>query len=344
MKLEIFNVGHGACAILTADNGKVALFDCGSDDDIGFAPSDHLGANGITQIEQFAISHFDHDHLQDLPQLRQKVSIRSILRNGSCTAAQVTKLKERADAPPTAAVQAALEMHGSYAAPIVPPLDLPNLQIVGWCNFYPRFQDSNNLSMVTFIHYHDLSICLPGDLECAGWEALLTYPAFCQNLQRVNVFIPSHHGRQNGYCPAVFDYCKPGVIIVSDGAIQYDSQKDLYRRHSAGFVTGTGETRYVLSTRCDGNIRIEKNGAAAQARLQWGWKPDRTVQPAPSLINMLAGYKPTPDPVSPFGLQNLLPPGPPSPIKSPSLLFNLTAPQKDDGLNFFRSLLDTAKK
>jgi hypothetical protein len=243
-------------------------------------------------------------------------------------------------------VKAALKMHAGYSGPLVRPLDLGNVEIVGRSNRYPSFRDSNNLSLVAFIHYHDLSICLPGDLESAGWEALLKSQAFCQDLQRVKIFVPSHHGRENGYCPAVFDHCKPDVIIVSDAGIQYDTQKDLYSTHSTGILTYAGETRYVLTTRCDGNIRIEKNGAAPY-RIEWGWTPARTVKPAPSLIKLLAGYKPAATPSQPVntslsGLGSLLLSGSLKP--STSNLFDLTPSRKDDGLGVLRYLIEPPKK
>ena len=340
MKIEIFDVGHGACAMLTADNGKVALFDCGHDDDIGFRPSDHLIENGITSVELLAISHFDHDHLSDLPRLQQKVWIRGMLRGGQCTPSQLLMLKQ---GPPSEAVRSAVNMHASYTGALLPPPDFGDVQIDSRCNHFPAFRDSNNLSLVIFLHYHDLSICLPGDLECAGWEKLLTDWTFLQNLRRVNVFIPSHHGRDNGYCPAVFDYCKPAIIIVSDTEIQYDTQKDLYRKHATGIKTSSGEWRYVFTTRCDGNIRLEKN-ATEPFTLTWGWKTKRTAPPSLGLAQLLTANIPktlpglgAPGEVSPFGLTNLFdpPPGPVRPLNPPSSAFSVTPPE---GLDFLTQL------
>ena len=60
-----------------------------------------------------------------------------------------------------------------------------------------------------------------GDLERAGWEMLLLNAAFRRELALVRILIASHHGRENGYCEDVFSHC-----------------------------------RHVLTTRCDGHIRI----------------------------------------------------------------------------------------
>ena len=105
----------------------------------------------------------------------------------------------------------------------------------------------------------NISFVLGGDLERAGWLALLQNQQIQELLRRVNVFIASHHGRQNGYCAEVFNYCKPRLIVMSDGGIQYDTQNmaGTYSRHAVGelFTTPSGqEMRKVVTTRNDGNI------------------------------------------------------------------------------------------
>jgi beta-lactamase superfamily II metal-dependent hydrolase len=127
-------------------------------------------------------------------------------------------------------------------------------------NTYPRFDDTNNLSLVTFLHYRDIHIVFPGDLEKDGWRALLKDPSFRGHLSRVNFLVASHHGRENGYCPEVFDYCSPALAIMSDGPIQHATQsKDNYRQHVSGIPWRGGNRRWVLTTRGDGLISIRQN-------------------------------------------------------------------------------------
>jgi beta-lactamase superfamily II metal-dependent hydrolase len=70
MQFHIFNVGHGSCAFLIADNGSTILFDCGRDNEGGFRPSLTLPRLGCTRIDEFVISHYDSDHVADLANLR----------------------------------------------------------------------------------------------------------------------------------------------------------------------------------------------------------------------------------------------------------------------------------
>jgi hypothetical protein len=57
----------------------------------------------------------------------------------------------------------------------------------------------------------------------------------------------------------VFTYCSPRIVIVSDEEIKYETQEVDYSTHAQGVpFNGGTETRYVLSTRSDGMITIEK--------------------------------------------------------------------------------------
>ncbi len=126
-------------------------------------------------------------------------------------------------------------------------------------NDYPSFTDTNNLSLLTFLDVGHTSFVLGGDLERPAWLKLLKDPHVRGLLKRVNVFVASHHGRENGYCLEVFKHCKPQLIVMSDGPIKYDTQRmaSTYRQHAFGkmFNTGSGqELRKVVTTRKDGNI------------------------------------------------------------------------------------------
>ena len=124
--------------------------------------------------------------------------------------------------------------------------------------------DTNNLSLVVFVHYDGMGIVFPGDIEKAGWQQLLKNQGFRENLTGVNIFVASHHGRSNGYCEEVFIYCKPDIVIISDEEIRYDTQDVDYGKHAKGLPwNNTAEKRYVLTTRSDGQITITKTIGSA---------------------------------------------------------------------------------
>ena len=151
-------------------------------------------------------------------------------------------------------------MIDSFTGGVTPEqLEPSGLRVWTFHNKFPTFTDTNNLSLLIFLDIGGVSFALGGDLEKAGWLALLQNPHVQGLLQRVDVFVASHHGRESGYCAEVFEYCTPRLIVMSDGPIRHDTQlmASTYAQHALGelFSTPSGqETRKVVTTRKDGNI------------------------------------------------------------------------------------------
>jgi len=108
---------------------------------------------------------------------------------------------------------------------------------------------------LSFIHCKGFHAVIPGDLETTGWKKLLELEAFRMELRRTTVFIASHHGRENGYCREVFDFCTPDVVVFSDSRIAHATQEETnkYASHVRG-ITFNSQERFVLTTRNDGSL------------------------------------------------------------------------------------------
>ena len=255
MRFTIHDVGHGFCAHLHHDNGNVMLWDCGHKADPEYRPSRFLPASGVHIVHRMFITNYDEDHISDLPNLQRAVHVNVLHRNRSITPAQLRRLKEESG-PISPAMENLLSMHESYTGDVTDPPSFPNVHIDTFCCTYPTdFQDTNNLSYVTFLETPMSNFVIPGDLEKPAWQKLLQNPNFCNRLRRVSVFIASHHGRTSGYCREVFDYCSPAVIIFSDGPKQFATQEEAntYAAHASG-VNFNGRNRRVLTTRSDRSI------------------------------------------------------------------------------------------
>lgn len=147
-------------------------------------------------------------------------------------------------------------MINSYTEKVSPgQYDSPGIEVRTFSNCYPAFNDTNNLSLLTFLKVAGVKFVLPGDLERKGWLDLLKNSEVCSLLEGVDIFIASHHGRESGYCKEVFGYCNPSLVIMSDGPIQYNTQEmaNVYGKHASGGLFN-GHRRKVLTTRNDGNI------------------------------------------------------------------------------------------
>lgn len=261
MSIRIFDVEHGACALVETPTNRRILIDCGSNSGTGWRPSTYLARHGVTQIDMLAITNYDEDHAHDLPNLRRQVFIHLLLRNPTVSPYDLKELKSEHGAD--VGIESLMDMAAAYASP-APEIDW-GLSFSWFCNHYPHdFEDENNLSLALFINYGAVRIVFPGDLEKAGWRRLLERADFRAALAQVNVFVASHHGRENGCCPEVFDICKPNLIVMSDKPIQYATQETInwYRQRASGAWVN-GEMRRVLTTRRDGRIRIDPIAGSA---------------------------------------------------------------------------------
>ena len=254
MTLTVHDVGHGLCVSLIHENRNVMLWDCGRSD--ANRPSVFLPRHGISRIDRFFVTNYDEDHIADMPAVRAALSINELYRNRSISDTQLRLLK-LLSGPISPAMESMLDMISTYTAgPPEPPPAFPGLQFTFFCNRYNEdFSDTNNISLVTFLTCNSVKFIIPGDLEKGGWERLLENTAFRAELAGVKIFIASHHGRESGYCRAVFDICHPDGFVFSDSSIKYATQEmaNTYATHATGLILN-GQKRRVLSTRKDGSL------------------------------------------------------------------------------------------
>lgn len=264
MRIDVFDVGHGGCSVITCPNGAHIMVDCGFRLDPGWFPS--IAFRG--QLMQLLVfGNLDEDHVEDLPYVWREVRLGSIFSNPTVSAEALAAMKrEHGMADGVRQAHAILREHG--AGLVGRPPDLGAVRAWAYWNRYGvDFTDTNNLSLAVFVRYGAFTILFAGDLEAAGWRALLRMPGFVADLASVNVFVASHHGRDNGCCEEVFEASRPGVFVISDEERRYDSQDttDWYRQRAQGIpdfrvapdpVLGYLR-RYVLTTRRDGKLSIQ---------------------------------------------------------------------------------------
>lgn len=270
--LQVFNVEHGACSLLTlpvpGGGVKRILIDCGHNASSKWYPGEHLRALGVTFLDQLVVTNYDEDHVSGYPNLLQKgVNVASILRNPSVTPATLRQLKS--DDGMGAGIDALAGSLAIYApvAPGAPAPMFPGVQREWLWNQYPYFEDENNLSLLLHIKIHGFSFLFTGDMECAGFENMLeTNARFREIVREVDVLMASHHGRDNGVCPAMFDTwgCNPRLTVISDDYKQHATQEttNYYASKTKGIVNFRGDTglRKVITTRNDGEIRFSFQG------------------------------------------------------------------------------------
>ena len=275
MILKIWDVQHGACAMLTHRSvygveGRLATIDSGDNSDTGWKPSAYIKHYlNRSFLDYLFVTNADLDHISDLNNLwREGITVSTFFRNRSVSPEILQVIKE-ASGELTEDIERYLDLHAGYVYPVDAPFDqnMGGITFKMFCNAYPRFYDTNNLSMALFFKFGAFKILFSGDLEEDGWLALLEQPAFRAALTDTTVLVASHHGRENGYCDVLFNYCHPRAVVMSDKAIVHDTQRmtQIYRQRviehwpSGVLVATTGKQRRVLTTRRDGWIQFNVN-------------------------------------------------------------------------------------
>ena len=277
MILEVFDVEHGACALITTSNGRRVMIDCGDNTTTGWQPGAFLRGRGISFLDELIVTNYDEDHVSGYRNLRQNVTVNVLRRNGAVTPAMIRTLKSTDGMGPC--IEALItSIEGTFTGG--PPMPTHNhfgdTTFADFRNFPGTpplgFDDENNLSLVMFVKCGSHTILFPGDMEKAGWAALLNYSTFRNNLSMVTLFVASHHGRESGYCEEVRNLC-PNInaVIISDKKMGHQSQEtvDRYRSYAKGF-NYFGDNRHVLTTRRDGTMRFTIPGTGGMVQVVLG--------------------------------------------------------------------------
>jgi hypothetical protein len=243
--------------------GKLAMIDSG--DSESWSPSAYIRHDlGRTTLDYLFITNADQDHMSDLRGLDQVgVTVDTLIRNASYTGAVMRAIK-LGSGPLTSDAEWYVGACDTFTVPTTRPFNewMNGITCELFSNSFPRFIDTNNLSLVVFIRYGGVTFLFPGDLEREGWLALLERADFCARLREVSILMASHHGRENGFCQEVFNYCCPQAVVISDKPIVHDTQRTVpdYRavvRDAGVIVKTTGKRRHVLTTRRDGWIQFD---------------------------------------------------------------------------------------
>jgi beta-lactamase superfamily II metal-dependent hydrolase len=257
MKLQIFDVEHGACALLTCDNNTRLMIDCGYNASTGWRPGTYLQNQGIRKLEMLAITNYDEDHADAANNLFDKISVQWLLRNPSVSAQMIRHLKsEDRMGPGIERLVYEIERNFNGLGGSESPPNFQGLEYKYFYNDYPLFDDENNLSLALLLKCHGRGVMFTGDLEKAGWRELLKREEFRAALQQTNVLVASHHGRESGCCDEMIPYFENAFyVVISDKGYAHETQETIpfYRRIAKGGPF-RDDTRRVLTTRNDGGI------------------------------------------------------------------------------------------
>ncbi len=262
LRILIHNVGHGQAVHVFTPVGQTVVIDLGRS--ANFSPLEWLRGQTST-IDLLTITHPHGDHIDEIVLLEKMgFTVRQFWRPGWLPRDEVYSQNQGSY---KSKLDTYFEMSDSYTAPIKESERVGNPSVSGGVSIRQYASSScgvsniNNHSFVTVLDYRDVTVVIPGDNEQASWNELMKNRDFATAMNRVNVFMASHHGRESGYYAEIFTG-KPNLCVVSDGPVQDTDARQRYSYHAEGWIVnkrndGSSEKRNCVTTRQDGFIDIE---------------------------------------------------------------------------------------
>lgn len=280
MLITIFDVEHGACAMIThTQSTKLAMIDSGHNETEKWYPSQYIKKNlGRNTLDYLFITNADQDHLDDLDGLWEAgIHVKTLTRSRGISPEDLRAIKMETARNTGLGndIERYLSIHQSYNSPVTESFNdhMGGVTFQSFYNKYPDEKTTNNLSMAVFFKFEGFKILFPGDLERSGWLRLLQRQDFRDELDTTTVLVASHHGRDNGYVEEVFKQpelrrlWRPQCVVMSDKSLEHGTQEGMAQRYAnvctdEGITTNGGHQRWVLTTRDDGWIQFRvKSGS-----------------------------------------------------------------------------------
>jgi len=252
--LQVFDVEHGACSLLTAANGTRMLIDCGRNPSTGWTPARHLKSIGVGYLDMLLVTNYDEDHVDGLPELLSDIVVGSLWRTQNVGPEDILQLKSEDGMG--VGVQSLVAMAEVYCASGTLPI-FSGVERSIFFNSRVAFDDENNLSALVKFTIEGVGVLYTGDLERPGIDALLQRPGVRAAVSDVGVLMAPHHGRECSVHEQLLQLARPFWTVISDKGYMYSTQETVptYRAYSRGGPF-RDEMRRVLTTRRDGTINF----------------------------------------------------------------------------------------
>lgn len=294
LDIRIWDVEHGSAAYMSAGSKDVVI-DCGKNTgDEEFSPLRWINGSlfGVNNIDYLIISHPHHDHIEDLDVMDELNLEPSILqRPKSATELVEENLEEAHEMGKEDYVEVAeyyLETLDPYdGTPDVLPSE-PEWAMeeqestalrtdggitdsgVTFHNYgttdptlgNDNFEKLNNLSKVTVVNSYGFQYVTMGDIMSKGTEELKNDQSALDAIEDSEVLVAPHHGRESSFDEELVEHINPDLVVFSDKSATENTATQQYGDIANGKVVerednGNKATRYVLTTRDSGRIRIQ---------------------------------------------------------------------------------------
>lgn len=214
LRCTFLAVGHGTCAVLELPSGQTVMYDAGSlgsPEQAAETIAAFLWSRGISRIDQLVLSHADVDHYNAVPGLVERFDIGvvywsplmfdPISNEGRLEAGQYLREYLQSQDTPTRFVWSGDRLPTVDDETTLEVLHPPRDGVAG--------RDNAN-SILLSVEYAGRRLLLPGDLEGAGIELVMTDPPL-----DCDVLLAPHHGSEQSDPPGFAAWCSPEEVVMS---------------------------------------------------------------------------------------------------------------------------------
>lgn len=209
LRTTFLSVGHGGCVVLETPDGRCFLYDCGTTagpDVVRRVIAPYLWSRGIRQVDELYVSHADADHFNGIGELVRRFRVGrvtftpSFAEKPAADVAEVVAILKRVEVPIRVVSAGQRFEAGDVSFEVLhpPAVGPPGVE--------------NERSMVLVVRHAGHTILLPGDLEKAGTDRVLSLPPV-----PCDVLMAPHHGSKGAFPAGLRTWANPKCVVVSRG-------------------------------------------------------------------------------------------------------------------------------
>lgn len=238
--VSFIDVGKGDC-ILLRSAAHTVLVDTGYEETAGRVLN-YLAKQGVEQIDELIVTHFDKDHVGGAPALLENVAVGKVyLPDYEGESRKYDKL-----------VKSLTEQHVDterLREDITYTADGVTYQLfVSGVAYDPEKENDNDQSLVLLATYAEDAWLFAGDLEKKGIKEFLERHG---DVQCAVLKLP-HHGEKSGNTDNLLDSLQPEIAVITDG-LERPAEEDTWTLLEERGIVG-------YSTMQNGTIEIRGDG------------------------------------------------------------------------------------